>query len=452
MYLNYNTSRIEPKIIKFLIKAGFAISMTNSKKVCVIGLGYVGLPLAILCSKKGYTTYGIDKDPDKINLLKEGTNPLDRSKIEHSIILSEEDSTKECDIIIVCVPTPVDENNIPDLSPLTSCAKIIRKNIKKGHIIIIESSVNPGAIGEKIKPILENDPSNADENLTAGKDFYLAHCPERIDPGNQRWDTENIPRVIGACSEEGLKKASEFYRSIINAEIKEMTSIDAVEAVKMVENTFRDVNIAFANEMAKAFDKIGLNVKEIIEGASTKPFGFMPHYPSCGVGGHCIAVDPYYLIKKSEDSGYEPKLLKLTREINNSMPIYTVELLKEELKKAGKDINNSKIGILGLSYKANIGDLRNSPALEIIELLKKEGAIIETFDPYNKEESTSENANDLLNKSDYIIITVDHDEFKSISPELLEKNNIKMIIDGKNALDKKSIKEKGIIYRGIGSK
>jgi len=413
--------------------------------VCIIGLGYVGLPLAMLCSKKGYETYGIDIDKNKLNLIDKNINPIDNSKMGNRVNIGNENSLKESKVVIVCVPTPVNEDYTPNLKPLIEAIKQIAKNLQRGQLVIIESTVAPGSIEEEIKPILE-------EKLKVGKDFYLAHCPERIDPGNLNWSIENIPRVIGACSEEGLKKASEFYKSIINAEIKEMGSIKAVEAVKMLENSFRDVNISFVNEMAKAFDKIGVDAKEIIKGASTKPFGFMPHYPSCGVGGHCIPVDSYYLIKKSKDSGYEPKLLKLAREINNSMPAYTVGLLKEELEKAGKKINGSKVGILGLSYKANINDQRNSPALDIIELLKKENAIIETFDPYVKEKSTSRNINEILEKTDYIILTADHNEFKLINVELLEKNNIGIIIDGKNVLDKEKIKQKGIVYRGIGSK
>ncbi|MEA2038027.1 MAG: nucleotide sugar dehydrogenase [Nanoarchaeota archaeon] len=417
----------------------------KERSVAIIGLGYVGLPLALLCSKNGHKTYGIDVDNNKIESIKKGINPIENSKMEYTVIPSDYDVIKDCDVVLVCVPTPVNEDNTPNLSLLVSCANSIKKWIKKGQLIVIESSVNPGAIDDNIKPILGG-------SLKVGKDFYLAHCPERIDPGNDKWDTENIPRVLGACSTRGLKEASEFYKSIINAEIKEMSSIKSAEAVKMIENSFRDVNIGFANEIAKMFDKVGLDAKEIIEGAATKPFGFMPHYPSCGVGGHCIPVDPYYLIRKSEDSGYEPKLLKLVRELNDSMPKYCIGLFKEELKKMGKDIDGAKVGILGLSYKANVGDLRNSPALEIIELLKEGKAVIEVFDSYAKEKSTSDSINEILDKSDYLIITVDHDEFKLVSPELLEKNNIKVLIDGKNMFNKDKIKEKGILYRGIGSK
>ena len=417
----------------------------ENKTLAVMGLGYVGLPLALLCAKKGHKTYGIDIDKNKIDILKKGINPLDNSKIDTNLTLTDESVLSECKIIVVCVPTPIDQNNKPDLSPVISCINTIKKHLKKGQLVIIESSVNPGAIDDEVKPILGQD-------MVAGKDFYLAHCPERIDPGNKKWDMEFIPRVLGACSKQGLTLATEFYKSILEANIKPMSSIKAVEAVKMVENSFRDVNIAFANEMAKIFDKIGLNTKEIIEAASTKPFAFLAHYPSCGVGGHCIPVDPYYLIQESEKRGYEPKFLKLARELNNSMPHYTISILKEELSKIGKSINLEKVGILGLSYKANINDLRNSPAAEIIKILKKENALVETFDPYSKEMSSSKDIDDLLKKSEYIILTVDHNEFKSINPELFERNNIKIIIDGKNVLNKEKIKQKGILYRGIGSK
>ncbi len=417
----------------------------EDKKVAIIGLGYVGLPLALLCSKKGYKTYGIDIDEDKIRLIREGINPLDNSKIRHKIFLSGEKALKDCNIIIICVPTPINENNEPDLKSLISATTLVKKYLKRNQLVIIESSTAPGIIDENIKPLLE-------EKMKAGEDFYLAHCPERIDPGNPERNIENIPRVIGACSQKGLEIALKFYSSIIDAKIKQMSSIRATEAVKMMENSFRDVNIAFSNELAKIFDKMNLDMLEIIKGASTKPFAFMPHYPGCGVGGHCIPVDPYYLIKKSEETGYEPKLLKTAREINNSMPYHTVELLKREIAKLGKDIKGARVGILGLSYKAEIGDLRNSPALRIMEILKKEGVIIETYDPYIIEKSTSKGINEILKKVEYIIICTDHRAFRLISAELLKNNDVKVVIDGKNLLNKETIKSKGILYAGIGQR
>ncbi len=411
--------------------------MGSGSKVCVIGLGYVGFPLAMLCSKKGYYTYGVDVDKNKLSLIEKGVNPLDNSKISTKINIGNWDAIRESNIIVVCVPTPVNKDHTLNLKPLLDATKMIAENIVKGQLIIIESTVAPGIIDNEVKPILEG------RGLKAGVDFYLAHCPERIDPGNRRWNVENIPRVIGAVSPEGLEKAYTFYKSIIKGDIKKLSSIKAVEAVKALENSFRDINIAFINEIAQSFDKMGIDVKEVIGGASTKPFAFMPHYPGCGVGGHCIPVDPRYLIEAAKKNGFEHRFLRLAREINDNMPAYTVGLLPE--------VKGTKVGVLGVAYKAEIGDDRESPALKIIELLKEKGAEVFIYDPYLKRLSNVNSLKELLEKSDYLVIATDHKEFKNISAEDLLKNRIKMVVDGKNCLDKKSIVEKGIPYKGIGT-
>lgn len=423
------------------------------KTVTVIGLGYVGLPLACLCAEKGYKVYGLDTDKNKVDAINNNQSPIEDEYVINKLKkvsnkIQATDNASNCvpnsNIIIVCVPTPTDKNHIPNLEYIEESSKSIAKYIKKDTLIIIESTVFPGTTEEIIKPLLEKS------NLSIENDLFLAHCPERIDPGNKKWNIENLPRVAGGITKESAKKAIEFYKSIIDADIIGLSSIKAAEATKIMENTFRDINIAFINEMAMGFDKEGIDILEVIKGASTKPFAFMPHYPGIGVGGHCIPVDPYYLIEKAKQVGFSHKFLNLGREINNNMPNYTVKLLEEELQKIKKSIKNAKIGVLGLAYKANVDDTRESPALKIIKILKEKNAEIFIFDPYVKEKSNVKDVVGLLEKSDYIVLVTDHKEFKDMDLKKLKENNVKIIIDGRNCLDKEKIKALGILYHGIG--
>lgn len=415
------------------------------KTVCVIGLGYVGLPLANLCSLKGYETYGLDNNEEKIRLMKKGISLIKGIKINPALKITNNPSIiNKCDIIIVCVPTPIYKNNLPNLSSIKSASSIISQNLRKDQLVIIESTINPGVTEEIILPILEKS------GLKTGEDFHLAHCPERINPGDKKWNITNIPRVIGAISEDGLKRAVKFYKSILNSKIKEMSSIKSAEAVKIIENAFRDINIAFVNEVAKSFDLLDIDIIEVIEGASTKPFAFMPHHPSCGVGGHCIPIDPYYLIEKAKKVGFNHEFLKLARAINRSMPYYTIKLLEEKLKSMKKTIKNSNIGVLGLAYKGGIDDIRESPSLKIISNLKNLGAKVYYYDPHLRNKSNVRNLKELLEKSDYLILATNHKEFIDLEQKLFKNYNIKIIIDGKNCLDREKIKKLGIIYKGIG--
>lgn len=423
----------------------------HAKTVAVIGLGYVGLPLAIRAKERGYAVIGFDTDEKKIALLKQGTSPIKDEFLEKNLPLHPFDATSDpeelasADIFLICVPTPVDEKFYPDLAPVISASSLIAKHAKKGSLVVLESTVNPGVSEEVVRPIFEK------AGFAVGKDIYLAHCPERINPGDPKWNVTNIPRVVGSLDQTGLDMAYDFYSSIIDGEIRKMRSIREAEAVKIVENSFRDINIAFVNELARSFDVLGIDVKDVILGAATKPFAFMAHFPSCGVGGHCIPVDPYYLIERAKQSGFDHKFLKIAREINNSMPAYTVELLQDALNTAKLPLNGSRIGVLGLAYKADIDDLRESPALKIIEHLKKHHAEVETFDPHVASRSTAQSLEGLLGKSQALVLVTDHREFReSITPELLKKHGIRVIIDGKNCLDKQLFEKSGIIYKGIG--
>lgn len=426
--------------------------MKKKEIVTIVGVGYVGLPLACLCGEKGYRTYGIGKDGKKIQQINKGINPipgdaeLDRWVASKPFTATLDfNVVKKSDIVVVCVPTPVDEQYNPDLTPVISATKNIARRIKKGQLIILESTVNPGVCEEVMLPLLEKI-----SNKKVGKDFYLAHCPERINPGDPKWNVRNIPRCVGATSPKGLDKAVKFYRSIISGEIRPMKSIKEAEATKIIENSFRDINIAFVNELAKSFEKLDIDLVDVLSGASTKPFAFMPHWPGIGVGGHCIAVDPYYLIERAKKAGFDHKFLKLAREINNSMPAYTVDKLQQALNGVETSVRGSHIGVLGLSYKANVGDLRESPALKAIELLKDLGAHVHVFDPYFPEHSSEKDLPSLLKNVEAIVISVNHREFVDMPVSLLKKNKIRVVVDGKNCLDMNAVKKAGIIYRGIG--
>lgn len=425
--------------------------MAQQETVAVIGLGYVGLPLALRASERGYKTIGFDTDKKKIALLEKGISPIEdpflRERVGRFPIIATTDEKKlrTADIFLICVPTPVDETYYPDLGPVIGASELIARTMKKGALVILESTVNPGVSEEVVKPILEQ------KGKKIGREVFLAHCPERINPGDPKWNVTNIPRVVGSFDHEGLDRARAFYESIVDAEIRSMRSIREAEAVKIVENSFRDINIAFVNELACSFDVLGIDVKDVIDGAATKPFAFMPHYPSCGVGGHCIPVDPYYLIERAKRSGFDHRFLKIAREINNSMPEYTVELLQDALNKERIPLNGTTVGVLGIAYKANIDDLRESPALRIIEALRKHRANVITYDPYVPSHSTEKSLTLFLRKADALILATDHREFKeTITPALLLKNHVKVFIDGKNAFPKEVFQRSHIHYVGIG--
>ncbi len=430
--------------------------MKNSKKdkikekVCVVGVGYVGFPLAVVAAYRGYDVLAYDLDYFKLKRIEKGENIFQEKFLEPMLpqvkikTTSEAKKIKGRDIYIIAVPTPVDERYYPDLTPVKKASQSVAKNMKKGALVIIESTINPGICENVIVPIFEK------AGLKNGKDFHLAHCPERVNPGDPFWNVTNLPRVIGAMDKIGLSKALKFYRNITSGKILPMRSVREAEAVKIMENSFRDINIAFVNELAQSFDKMDIDIVEVIKGASTKPFAFMPHWPGCGVGGHCIPVDPYYMIEKGKEIDFDHAFLRKARTINNNMPYYTVEILQDALDKIKKSLSGTKIGLLGVSYKANIGDWRESPALKIIQILKNNKVDFEVFDPYVPEHSTVKNIEELLRKSEALILATSHQQFLDIPVEKFKKHKIWVIIDGRNSLDKNKIQKAGIIYKGIG--
>ena len=427
--------------------------MPSIKSIAVIGLGYVGLPIALLASKKSFKVFGIDNDPKKLKSLSEKKSYLGDvtdEEIKKTKVIFTDDASKvsSVDAVIICVPTPVSPEKVPNLGPVIGAVSAVAPYLKKGTLVVIESTVNPGVCDEVVKPLLEKK-----SRKKVGRDIYLAHCPERINPGDSKWNVSNINRVVGANSKPELDMAVKLYESLIDAKIKPMGSIKEAEAVKIVENSFRDINIAFVNELAMSFHKLGINLENVIDGAATKPFAFMPHHPGCGVGGHCIPVDPYYLIEYAHNHGFEHDFLSLARKINESMPQFTVDLLIEALNEIGLPLKNTKVALLGLSYKANVGDDRESPARVIKDLLLDAGANLTTYDPYLKNDSTVASLEKALNSATAVVIATGHDEFKNgLSPKRLRDSGIKIVIDGRNLLknNKKILKDIGISYHGIG--
>jgi len=423
----------------------------NRETVAIIGLGYVGLPLALLADKRGYKVIGVDNNSEKVELLNQHIAPFANAEIARSIKQSTIEATcdfnaiKKASTIIICVPTPIHEDNTPNLEPLKDACKNVAVALQRGRLVIVESTVNPGISETIVLPMLQEL-----SGLKAGHDFYLAHCPERINPGDKQWNVQNINRVVGSLEEVGLKKAIKFYRSIITGEIKPMGSLKEAEAVKVVENAFRDINIAFVNELAQSFSKLGIDVVNVIEGAATKPFAFMPHYPGCGVGGHCIPVDPYYLIEYARENGFNHKFLSLARRINLGMPRFAVDLLVKGLNEKKIAVKDARVVVLGLSYKPEVDDYRESPSFEIIKYLEEYGAHIAIYDPFVPEKSTASSLGEALERADAAIIATAHSCFKEISPDQFLEAGVAVVIDGRNCLPKEKFIKVGIIYKGIG--
>ena len=404
----------------------------------VIGLGYVGLPLALQAASKGLKIIGTDKNPilvDKLNKKESLINDDFINNLIKNVDITASTNVKKSDVYIVCVPTPVNEEKEPDLSFVVSAVEEIADVISDDELVVIESTIYPGVCEEIVKPILDK----------TKKKYLLAHCPERINPGDPKWNVSNIPRVVGGVDEDSTERAFEVYNQIIDAEITKLTQIKAAEATKILENTFRDVNIAFINEMAQSFHVLGIDIKEVIKGAKTKPFAFMPHYPGVGVGGHCIAVDPYYMIKQGKLNGFEHNFLIQARKINSDMPKFTTNIIQDELNELGYPIKGTKIAILGLSYKPDVADDRESPSYELIKLLKEKHADLVLYDPYLPNKSTVSNIQDALKDCTCVVIVTAHKEF--LNQDLYK--GVKLIIDGRNCLDKTAVDE-ATLYRGIG--
>jgi UDP-N-acetyl-D-glucosamine dehydrogenase len=392
----------------------------RSAKVGIIGLGYVGLPLAIEMAGAGFQVTGIDLSKEKVGSINAGISyiPDLPSETVSSVVSSGKmratqslAAVGELDTVNICVPTPLRKNKDPELSYVIAAVQVIRNHIRPGQLIILESTTYPGTTREIVLPILE------ESGLRAGSEFFLAYSPERVDPGNATYGTRNIPKVVGGVTPRCAETAVLFYRQFIENVIS-VSSTACAEMVKLLENTFRSVNIALANEMALACHSFGVNVWEVIEAAKTKPFGFMPFYPGPGLGGHCIPIDPYFLTWKARMNGCEPRLIELAGHINSQMPAFVIRGITDALNQKRKCLNRSRILALGVAYKRNTNDVRESPALQILSGLDEKGAIIHFCDPYvpfirvnEKNFKSVHLAPAVLRSMDMVAILTDHSAF-----------------------------------------
>ena len=410
----------------------------KSAKIGVIGLGYVGLPLAIEFTNAGYEVIGIDVDKNKIDSINEGKNyiqDIDDNILRNAVTKGHLKATnmfdivKELDAISICVPTPLNKEKNPDISYIVSVMDEIKSYLHEDMIVVLESTTYPGSTKELILPYIKTN------TLIPGKNICLCFSPERIDPGNKIYNTHNTPKIIGGITETCSKVGKKLYSTIIK-DVITVSSTETAEMVKLLENTFRAINIGLANEVAIMCEKLGVNAWEVIDAAATKPFGFMKFTPGPGLGGHCIPIDPYYLSWKLKTLDYDARFIKLAGEINTQMPRHIIDLITISLNKNQKSINGSKILILGVAYKKDIEDYRESPALDIIQLLIESGSNVSYFDPYvptlelnNKIIKSYKSLDDkMLQSFDISVIVTDH---SNLDYKLIEKNSMN-IVDTRN--------------------
>lgn len=355
-------------------------------RVGVVGLGYVGLPLAVEKAKAGFHTVGFDVQSEKVNMVNAGVNyigdvvdaDLKRIVAEGTLSATSDFSfIGDVDFIAVCVPTPLDEHQQPYLGYIKNSAEDIARHLKRETIVVLESTTYPGTTQDFLRPILEKG-----SGLVCGKDFYLGFSPERVDPGNLLYKTKNTPKVVGAIGEDALEVIAAMYRSVLDSDICTVSSPAVAEMEKILENTYRNVNIGLVNELAMLCDKMQINLWEVIDAAKTKPYGFQAFYPGPGLGGHCIPLDPYYLSWKAREYGFHTSMIEASMMINDRMPEYVAGRVSRILNRFQKALNGSKVLVLGVAYKQNISDYRESPALRVIDCLRKEGAQVSFYDPY----------------------------------------------------------------------
>jgi len=433
------------------------ISKINQRPtIAVVGLGYVGLPLAAAFSSADYKVIGFDINSNKINNYKKGidvTNEVGNKLLKSANICftNDEKELSSCDYVIIAVPTPIDKNNKPNLQPLCEASQIVGRNMKSGTVVVYESTVYPGATEEICIPVLENM-----SNLKCGRDFKVGYSPERINPGDQDHRLENITKVVSGQDDETQGIVANLYKKIIKAGVYLAPSIKVAETAKILENSQRNINIAFINEMAMVLNSMEIDTFEVLRAANTK-WNFLNFLPGL-VGGHCISVDPYYLLFKGEETGIYPKLLGTACEINNNMGMYFADMMVQQLISNGFAVKDAKILILGFTFKENVNDIRNTKVFDIASYLKKRGAQVIVCDPLaNKDEVLEEyNINivqlDDVHSVDAIIVAVAHDVYKQLSADWFKnkfKNGKGILFDTKAVIDKTSIENMGGVYYGL---
>lgn len=414
----------------------------KSIQIGVIGLGYVGLPLAVEKAMAGFKTTGFDIQKEKVDMVNSGHNYIgdvvaeDLASLVASGMLratSDFSFVKDCGFIAICVPTPLDIYQQPDISYVQTSVMAIAKYLQKGSIVVLESTTYPGTTEELVKPLLEQG-----SGLVCGEDFYLGFSPERVDPGNLIYKTKNTPKVVGGIGKDATEVISAMYRAVLSGDVTEVSSPAVAEMEKILENTYRNVNIGLVNELAKLCNLMDISIWEVIDAAKTKPYGFQAFYPGPGLGGHCIPLDPYYLSWKAREYGFHTSMIESSMMINDTMPAYTVERASKILNRSKKALNGSKVLILGVAYKQDIEDYRESPALKVIEELEKAQADIEYFDPwvaqYKYKGKTREGLKELtaekLQETDLVIITTAH---SNVDYSFVQRH-AKAIFDAKNVM------------------
>mgnify|MGYP000933920812 FL=1 len=420
------------------------LNKINNREIIVgvVGLGYVGLPLAVEKAKAGYKTIGFDIQPHKVELVNQGINYIgdvvdaELSELVANGMLSatcDFSFIKDVDFVAIAVPTPLDEYQQPDITYVHDSATEIAKYIKRSCMVVLESTTYPGTTEELLLPILEQG-----SGLKCGEDFYLAFSPERVDPGNKLYQTKNTPKVVGGIGRDATEVIAAMYRNVLAGEVFEASSPRVAEMEKILENTYRNVNIGLINELAILCNKMNINIWEVIEAAKTKPFGFTPFYPGPGLGGHCIPLDPYYLSWKAREYGFHTSMIEASMMVNDRMPEYTVERAGKILNRFRKALNGAKILILGVAYKGDIDDYRESPAIKVIDEFHKYGAQIQFYDPYIKEYTEKgqtvtgldELTAEQLTAADLVVITTAHTD---VDYDFVQQN-AQFIFDTKNAM------------------
>ncbi|MCW4016840.1 MAG: nucleotide sugar dehydrogenase [Candidatus Bathyarchaeota archaeon] len=430
--------------------------------VAVLGLGHVGYPMSSLFAKNGFQTIGYDISSKRLSDINQGkviselTSILPNDETHKQKTLSEiannlkisnkEEILKSADVFVVDVPTPLKENETPNLLFLTKTCKTITKFLRKETLVIVESTIYPGATEEIVKPLLE------ESGLHAGDDFYLSFSPERIDPGNKKWSLEKIPKIVGGINKESVDVASSLFSQIVE-KVVPVSSLQVAEATKMLENIFRSVNIALVNDLSKFFEKMGIDTWETVAAASTKPFGFLPHYPGPGVGGHCIPKDPFYLLYKARKMGTNLEFIEEAACINRNMPLYVVHIAEETLNTCNKNVRESSFAVLGVTYKKDVLDIRRTPSKTVITELRKVSKNVMAFDPLTDETFGAKTGSleETIKGKDCIILLVNHSYFRenSIEDKINELAPNCCLIDTRNFIDSSKLK-KSIIYRCLG--
>jgi len=439
---------------------------TNLKKgkltIGVIGVGRVGLPTAAVFADSGAKVVGADSNRDVVEAINRGETPIDepglKELIKHVVQAGKLKATtdvvttaKISDALIVCVPTPVDESKKPDYSSMKSACQAISKGLRNGSLVIVESTVSPNTVESLVVPILEDN-----TGMQAGKDFGVASCPERADPGNILSHLKTTPRIVGGINAKSTEIAAALYKGALGVQVVKLANPKTANAVKLTENIFRDVNIALMNELAILYEKLGIDIIEVINAAATK-WNFVSHYPGVGVGGPCLPANPYYLIQEGQKVGYIPHIVRMAREVNDRMPEHVVGLVLEALNSIGKTAQNSKVAILGITYKPGVRDVQNTPVKPVITGLRRLGAKVSCYDPFFKNQEffkikLASTLVDAVKETDCIVLCTAHDEFQALNFNELAKLAHKpaAFIDARGVVDPAKVLKAGFIFRGVG--